>query len=328
MNYQSKIIKIDSNNATKYENEYKTSFFYQFDEINTYQHQSIIYSVLNCSIPYSFYAVNKNNQYLDVEEKINDETNQRTVVIPAGNYSAIDFARTLKELLNENSNVIYEITYNKVNNRYFISITTPDTSAIFKFETGENNNESCYRFLGMLKADIIINHVPLLSFNSIIMNDISYLQIRSDLGTNILSSTNEDNIMEIIPINAAPYGYISYAPYQPNKYLLQSKSLNSISISLLDNKNNPVNLNGLGFLITIKIDFLDNKENNIPFAEGRKTQQQQQLLMNHEDKTNLQIISENPSSINIATPQDPISVSDWIDYQNIKKMIKQLNKKK
>ena len=346
MNFNSKVIKIDSGRATQYQNEFKTAFIYSFDSITTYAHQSIIYSVLNCSIPYSFYAVNKYNQYLDIEEKINNQTTQRTIVIPAGNYSAIDFSKTLKTLLN-NPNITYEIEYNKINNRYLISITTPNATAIFKFRTGENNNESCYKFLGLIKEDLIINNVPLLSMNSIIMNDISYLQIRSDLGNNILSSSNEDNIIEVIPINAVPYGYISYTPHQPNKYLLSSKTLSNIYIQLLDNNNNLVNLNGLSFLITIKIDLIDNDENKIPYAIGRG---QPQPLSDDVDKTNLQIIEENPGIINTPAPQEPwgkaeafpqatlgkkseiffpnepLTLSSWIDYQNIKKMLRDLEK--
>jgi hypothetical protein len=325
--FRTKILKLDSSKATRYDNEYQTACLFQFDEISCRGDESLVYSLLNASIPYSWHSVNKYNQYLDIEEKINNVSTNRIIIIPAGNYSSVELAKTLTQLLttqNPAGGLVYNITYNKINNRFLINITTPNATAIFKFGTGENANESCYKLLGCLKIDLLINNVPFLSTNSVIMNDITFLQIKSDLGNNIVSSSNEDNIFEIIPINTQPYSYISYAPYQPNKYLLNQSSINTVSIELVDNENRPINLNGLSFLITIKLVIIDKAQHNIPIGVDPRMQQPS------EEKTNLQVLEENPGIINIPQPYDPdrtTTLSDLIEYNIIKEMLNEFKSK-
>ena len=319
--FKTKVLKLDSSKATQYNNEYKTNCLFQFDEISCRGDESIVYSLLNASIPYSWNSVNKYNQYLDIEEKINNVSTTRTIVIPAGNYSSVEFGKTLNQLLTT-QNIVYNISYNKINNRFLITIQTANATAIFKFGTGENAKESCYKLLGCLKNDLLINNSPFLSTNSIIMNDITFLQIKSDLGNNIVSSSNEDNLFEIIPINTQPYSYICYSPYQPNKYLLNQSSINTVSIELLDNEGRPMNLNGLSFLLTIKLVIIDRTQHNLPITMDPRLQQT-------EEKSQLQVLEENPGIINIPQPFDPdrTTLSDLIEYNIIKEMLNEVKNK-
>ena len=171
--FKSKLIRIDSSKGTEYLNNYKSSFSYAFDPISTDANESIIYSLINISIPYSYYSTNKHNQYLDVAETINNVTIIRNLIIPAGNYSALTYKDELLSLLNTTTKT-YDIKYNKVQNRYTIAIITPNTVSILLFDTGANNKESCYKFLGFNKVDVNISHNPLLSTNCVTMSDILF----------------------------------------------------------------------------------------------------------------------------------------------------------
>ena len=96
--FKSKLIRIDSSKANEYLNNYKTSFVYTFDPIQTDANESIVYSLINISIPYSYYSTNRHNQYLDVSESINNVTTIRNLIIPAGNYSALTYRDELLSL--------------------------------------------------------------------------------------------------------------------------------------------------------------------------------------------------------------------------------------
>ena len=84
--------KIDSSNVSSYYNAFKTSFLYQLSEpVSCINGESILYSLISATIPYSFYGLNKWNCNLDIRETINNLPVIRTVIIPHGNYDAISF---------------------------------------------------------------------------------------------------------------------------------------------------------------------------------------------------------------------------------------------
>jgi hypothetical protein len=134
------------------------------------------------------------------------------------------------------------------------------------------------------------------------MTDIQYLQIQSDLGSsNIISSGNEDYLVDIIPINIQPNGYIQYSGSKTS-FQYNDQYLNQIRIKLIDDSGREVDLNGLSFLIIIRIDIIDKESKGIPYSLGRDEPAS--------EKTNLQTIIENPSIIKTAPP---FSINDMID---------------
>ena len=313
MTYRSKIIKIDSSNVSFYNNNYLTSFLTHFENIDCENNESIIYSLQSVQIPYSFYSVNQYNSYMDICETINATTSYRCINIPHGNYNVYEYANMLKSLMN-NTHITYTITYIKPQNKYMISC---DEAAIFLYESGVNSHRSNYKFLGLIDSDIHINNTPQYSQCCITMNDIYYLQLKSDLGSNYISNDETENILEIIPISPAPYAFIQHTPTNDNKFLLTTKYLNTISISLTDNHGRALDLNNLPFYITIKIDILNNDTSGIPYA----TDLREMGDVNSDVKTNLEYITENPSIVSKSSSQAPLNLTDLIEYNNIQKMI-------
>jgi hypothetical protein len=283
----SKLIKIDSRYAI-------SSNLYQFDAISVEPHRCITYAIQNVSIPFSYYGCNAYNNVLDLYEN----NVVRTIQMPLGNYNSYQYASTLLTLLNSAS-FVYTLTYNSINNKYVLSC---DHNTTLLYETGPHSHLSNHLFLGFDVDTHLTANVPVQSTHACIMTDIQYLQIQSDLGSsNIISSGNEDYLLDIIPINIQPNGYIQYSGSKTS-FQYNDQYLNQIRIKLIDDSGREVDLNGLSFLIIIRIDIIDKESKGIPYSLGRDEPAS--------EKTNLQTIIENPSIIKTAPP---FSINDMID---------------
>jgi len=251
------LLKIDSSTSQSYYNSYKTAFLYTLSEgISVTSGHSIIYSLISATIPYSFYGLNKYNNMLDVKETISGVETIRNIAIPYGNYDAISFSKVLMQYLNT-STVKYLVNYNKISNKFQIKTVTIGLVSTFLFESGSNKNNSCFIFVGCPKnTDVIFNN-EYVETGMITMSDIYHIQIKSDLGSqNVITSDSVDNILEIIPITNNPLSFIHHAPYIQTKYLLSQTNLQNIRIELTDNYNRPIDLNGIPFLLNLKFEII------------------------------------------------------------------------
>lgn len=299
----SNIIKIDSSQAINYYNDYKTSFQAKFDEINCDTDQYILYNLISISIPYSFYSCNNSNNVLDLIEISNSITTHRTILMEHGNYSTSDFSKKLLEELNGVNQIVYYIVYLKIPNRYHISVNN-GSSCIMLFNTGANRNRSIHNFLGFSSIDVTINSSnPVISNQCVVMNEIYYLQLKSDLGTQtMLMSDGTDSILDIIPVASIPYSIINYSPINQQKFTYSNRSLSSISISLLDNLGNDIDLNNVSYYMTFNIEI---HHRDIDVNDPR------------ESKSNLEIFYDDPTLLNkdINGSMQP-SLPEYNDYQD------------
>ena len=100
------------------------------------------------------------------------------------------------------------------------------------------------------------------------------------------------NILCRVPINTEPGGIINIRPADGDvhKLLLKIKAITNISIRLTNQKNTTINLNGLTFDISLKLDFMENKDLKIPktlrqeLAEFQVEQQEKLKLKEIEKK--------------------------------------------
>lgn len=106
-------------------------------------------------------------------------------------------------------------------------------------------------------------------------NSIRSLFVRTNLSTSSVLDSHIgggfSNILTRIPINTEPGGIINVRPSDGHihKLLLKVKAITSISIRLTNQKNTTINLNGLNFDISLKLDFIENKSLKIP-KSGRE----------------------------------------------------------
>jgi len=101
-------------------------------------------------------------------------------------------------------------------------------------------------------------------------NSIRSLFIRTNLSTSSILDSHIgggfSNILCRVPINTDPGGIINIQPVNGDvhKLLLKLKTITNISIRLTNQKNTTINLNGLTFDISLKLDFMENKNLTIP----------------------------------------------------------------
>tara|TARA_R100000808_G_C2154667_1_gene165829 strand:- start:5248 stop:6375 length:1128 start_codon:yes stop_codon:yes gene_type:complete len=99
-----------------------------------------------------------------------------------------------------------------------------------------------------------------------VTNSIRSLFLRTNLSTTSVLDSHIgggfSNILTRVPINAEPGGIITIKPVDGNvhKLLLKVKSITDISITLTNQKNQVIDLNGLTFDISLKLEFIADKE--------------------------------------------------------------------
>jgi len=96
-------------------------------------------------------------------------------------------------------------------------------------------------------------------------NSIRSLFIRTNLSTTSILDSHIgggfSNILCRVPINTEPGGIINIQPVNGNvhKLLLKLKAITNISIRLTNQKNTTIDLNGLDFDISLKLDFIETR---------------------------------------------------------------------
>ncbi len=99
-----------------------------------------------------------------------------------------------------------------------------------------------------------------------VTNSIRSLFLRTNLSTSSVLDSHIgggfSNILTRVPINAEPGGIIKIEPTNGDvhKLLLKVKAITDIAITLTNQKNQVINLNGLTFDISLKLEFIADKE--------------------------------------------------------------------
>ena len=101
------------------------------------------------------------------------------------------------------------------------------------------------------------------------------------------------NILCRVPINADPGEIINIEPVNGDvhKLLLKLKTISNISIRLTNQKNETLDLNGLDFDVSLKLEFIEDRELKEPpnvrqtlYQQSQKFQEQQALQIEQEAK--------------------------------------------
>ena len=150
-----KVLFIDSKDATQQHQGETTHFTYVFrDSIIVQNNEGVLLSLLQASIPYSFYNVHKGvNDTIDVivSQVTNPTYHHKAIVMEPGNYTAITLASTFKSHLESflssstvNLPSIVTIDYNRDTQKFNFSINANGTHTgrrvIFNLSHGNNKN--------------------------------------------------------------------------------------------------------------------------------------------------------------------------------------------
>jgi len=206
-------------------------------------------SVINATIPYSFYTVNDRNNAIQINSiPTSGVSPQGLYIIPNGCYNSNQLASVLTSLI-PNMTVIY----NNILNIFFFTCTTTDFIIDIQYTTASellglsSNNLYNTSFGKVLRGFTLINLSTVRTINIICNYNTGNINILENNLFNTLCS---------IPVLTAPYSLITYT--NPNNYSsnLYISEFNNITLKLVDQDGNSINLNDQFFNLTLQIDVL------------------------------------------------------------------------
>ena len=242
MNVETLQIHLNSENADSYNNNNLSDCVFQLPIIELPQQHTIMLSVQNCVIPYTFYNIDSTNNILIYTQN----GIQSTLNITCGNYNAINLASYLT--LNM-PNII--IKYNPICNLFIF------TNSLYNFQFSINS--TCFSLLGISNTNLTSINKVYTSPNCVNLLSKTCLCIQSNIPTLNINHSNlsEGNILVSFPVNTPPYSLITFENKSNFKTNLNSNTISNINIKLIDQNNNLVNLNGCFFSLTLQIDIVD-----------------------------------------------------------------------
>jgi hypothetical protein len=208
----------------------------------------LIVSVVDMIVPCSWYIVNESNNRLIYGEGGSEEY---TLTIPVGNYSAPELARFIESMVSCLSSVSYSLVSNKI---LFFS-----TSKIFMFK----HNSTCFDIFGLKSNENHLSFDNGVGINVIVpdgvvnLAGINSILVHSNCATSSISSSSGGgtNTLCRVPITVGRNSVMCYTPQSPLQTIHRARSIDYIDISLTDSDMSPIDFNGQYWSITLRVDF-------------------------------------------------------------------------
>lgn len=331
----SRVLYINSKDATTFFNNNQSDFIFSLEEpVVVPEHHSMLMSVYSAEIPYSFYnfriGVNCRldyavtafgvvadydaNGFLDLTPAA-----AQTLVIPEGNYNAIELANTITNGVVAAGPINpLEVLFDPIKLKFSFRCVIPNLRVTLGLKNGaatgtpdnpgeDMNEELGFDFVALAGDPFVelngagnewfngfsnatlgggglpvagpgtnaVRNGPFLITPAYFLyaddvvdmtNSIRSLFLRTNLSTTSILDSHIgggfSNILTRVPINAEPGGIISIKPTDGDvhKLLLKVKSITDIAITLTNQVNQVINLNGLTFDISLKLEFIADKE--------------------------------------------------------------------
>jgi len=222
-----------------------SSCLFTFPYISCPSNYYINISVVNATIPFSFYQINQYNQTIAIQYTGFDPVFYN---INIGNYNANQLAAWITTNIPN-----FVCTYNTITNK-FKFVSTGGQFTILNLQTTSRE------LLGISPADIqnISSSGILNSQYAINLASVRTIQIRSNYNTGNITTleANTQNDLASIPVITLPNSLITYT--NPNNFRsnLYINEINNIQIQLLTQDGVLLDLNNQYFNITLQIDII------------------------------------------------------------------------
>ena len=228
----------------------------------------ILIHIARASIPNSFYDIFERNDRLLVTETIGGvQQASRTIVIPSGNYSGSLLASTLQSMLRTGNTINYTVEFDKsITGKFTFSHTIPGASFVLEFPTVDAINRPLGFDAGITSA-ACTSSSSLQSTHVCDMAHTHSIIVQSELASNSIISSQTMNASQIlgeIPITAGNFEMITYeATSDAFRLLLKTNRIDEIKVRLVDQHGHELNLNGLSFSLTLQVDFILKRPNQM-----------------------------------------------------------------
>lgn len=189
-------------------------------------------------IPNSFYAINSNNNTFQI--------NGSTVTLALGNYSIASFITELQTKIIAAIGGTCVITYSGITGK--LTFTT-------SLGTSLTSNTRNYRYLGLSPSDtkLLVSGILETPF-PVDIGSTRYIDVILDnTGISSTNSSNRNqNVLARIYNNTSSFGTIYFRSSDFDFISLGGDRLNSVSLRLVDDNSDVLELNGLQWSITLK----------------------------------------------------------------------------
>ena len=229
------------------------------------------------SIPHSWYSINATNNNIYWRHQVLPPTvpsgiTYRKVVIPEGNYTAVDLAQTIQIAINllvdtnDRPNT-YSVTYNSSTTKFtfssnyavviFVLLNDSEVAPVanvFSDSVDVNNLQSINRVIGNTTpaTDAYTNVAPYTT-NFVDLTPVKniYLHCNEISNYNQLTVAGNSSIIKKIPVNVPYLGIINDNEISVVDYIdVSGKMLRRLNFRLSDHLNQNINLNGVDISFT------------------------------------------------------------------------------
>lgn len=201
--------------------------------------QNAYFSVVHAEVPNSFYIVNyTNNQFV---------LDAVTYTLTRGNYNVNTFITMLLTIIP----VGYGVSYNSATTKFTMTHTTTDFTI-----NASSSASTVNSIMGLGKTDLTSAALTLTFPNVVNFIPLQRINFRSNYFNFGCYSTSDGSSDVFLPLqnNAGQNSIINYVNQTQNKFLIQDRNITSFVITVTNDLNQPINFNGVDWLMTIQID--------------------------------------------------------------------------
>jgi hypothetical protein len=192
---------------------------------------------LHCEIPLSYYTIRSTNNTLSV--------NGVSYQISQGNWSASGLATYLTTLLTSQG---ISVSYSSVTNKF--------TFACSSGEFDIDASSTCLRQLGFSDGSHTSEQLSLTSDQVVDLSGTSSIYITSNLNTQNYLNGVQSNVLVKVPVLSDMGTILVYQNPSLIPSRLTNRYVNMISVNLLDDSGDLLDLNGLDWAISLQVDYI------------------------------------------------------------------------
>ena len=291
--HSSKVIHLDSRFGTTFlqtgtdGKRLTTNYIYNLIEpLLVPDNQKILVSLYSATIPYSFYNLRTGvNDRFYVAYSTDGGSNYTDCYfdLTGGNYNAFELITefndqvatlgAIKRVSDDvadntiRTQITFTWSYDRKKLKYNVYFTSTGSINAMKFSFN-NTNQTVANMFGYYDGDDVLlssaSATPTQSTKCVDLNDaIHGLYIRQNISTKG-TMDNENgtfsNILARIPITTNAGGVIFHKPNEATHHnLVGTNAIDNIGCKLTDDRNRPIDLNGLDWQVALLISFVENK---------------------------------------------------------------------
>lgn len=228
-----------------------SDFWYSLDINPIYEYDRI--TVLDCSIPKSYYLVQSPRNTFIVKEGINTFI----ISMPPGNYNRTSFKNILETQLNSTCDFTYSISYENI-------AVTQDTGK-YTFTVSNNTSQPSFIFESYLYEQFGFdeNSTNTFSGNSLTSTNVINMNLEGTLflRSNICQNRGENILQNLATTSQNSFAYINFINYNPSEFSKEyTRGNNNTYQFILTNEDGQIiDLNGQNIVFTLML----YKQNNI-----------------------------------------------------------------